>query len=136
MTDPREFDAVAATVRASVLFRAASAVATACLTAADQSAVARQARDARVHFESRPCEERVRATAILVATATAGHLLLLFFVPAQIAPATPKVFWVVVAATASIAALVARPIAAGWRTSGLCRISARLRRPSAAARKS
>ena len=72
-----EFDAVAACVRTSALFRAADSIATACLTAADRSAVAARVRDARARFASLPGDGRLRAVAICVATAAAGHLMLL-----------------------------------------------------------
>jgi hypothetical protein len=119
MTLGGEFDAVAACVRTSALFRAADSIATACLTAADRSAVAARVRDARARFASLPGDGRLRADAICVAMAAAGHLLLLLLVPARIAPGTPKMLWMVVAATATIVALCAQALAASWETSVL-----------------
>lgn len=117
-----EFDAVAACVRTSALFRAADSIATACLIAADRSAVAARVRDARARFASLPGDGRLRAVAICVATAAAGHLLLLLLVPARIAPGTPKALWLLVAAAALFVAVCARGLAASWETSAVCRL--------------
>jgi hypothetical protein len=123
-----EFDAVAACVRTSALFRAADSIATACLTAADRSAVAARVRDARARFASLPNGGRLRAVAICVTTAAVGHLLLLLLVPARIAPGTPKALWMLVAAAGAIVAVFARPLATSWDTSLFRKLTFRDRR--------
>lgn len=121
MTSPRDFDRVSACVRASALFRAVEAIATACERAADASAVAARVRRARARFAALSGAERVRTIAMFMGTAAAGHLVLLTTVPAHIAPATPKGLWIGVAVASAIAALFARPLAASWETSAVRR---------------
>ena len=123
MTGSREFDAVAASVRRSVMFRAADAIAAAFLSAADRSGVALRIRNAWAQCASLTSDARLQAVAIFVAAAAAGHWLLLFLIPAQVAPATPKALWLIIAGTASIVALCARPLAADWETSILRKVT-------------
>jgi hypothetical protein len=121
VTSTHDFDRVAACVRASALFRAAEAIATACERAADASAVAARVRRARGRFAALPGAERVRTIAMFTGTAAVGHLALLTIVAAHIAPATPKALWIGVAVASAIAALFARPLAASWETSAVRR---------------
>ena len=121
MTSTHDFDRVSACVRASALFRAAEAIASACERAADGSAVAARVRRARGRFAALPGAERVRTIAIFLGTAAVGHLALLTAVRAHITPATPKGLWIGVAVASAFAALFARPLAASWETSTLRR---------------
>ena len=124
MIHGRAFDGVAACVRTSVLFRAADAIASAVHTSANRSACAARVRDARARFAALTSAGRLQTVAIVAATGAVGHLLLLLLVPAQIAPATPKALWMLVAAAALVVALCARRLAASWATSVVCRLFA------------
>ena len=78
----------------------------------------------RDRFAALPAAERLRGVAALVATATIGHLVLLRIVPAHIAPALPKAFWLLIASAAIIVAVFADRFAARWPSS---RLSGRLK---------
>lgn len=106
MSVDREFDGVEEIVRASALFRLATAVIVAIARAADDSALATRARSVRDRFRSLSPVNRLRMTGVAVATAAIGHLLLLATIPAIVAPAMPKVFWFLLAALGVCAAVV------------------------------
>jgi hypothetical protein len=65
-------------------------------------AIARRTRRA---IEAMPGAERRQALALLAAVAFAGHALLLGLVPPPLRPATPRVFWLVMSAAATGAAV-------------------------------
>jgi len=75
----------------------------------------------RERFDSLDPARRVRAAAIVVSVASAGHLVLLRIVPSQLAPALPKALWLLVAATAAVAAVWPHSVIAAWQTSALRR---------------
>jgi len=60
---------------------------------------------ARRAIETLPHGERRRALALTAAVAFAGHALLLGLVPPPLRPAVPRVFWLVLAAAAAVAAV-------------------------------
>jgi len=59
---------------------------------------------------------------VFVATAAAGHLILLRFVPPHIAPALPKATWMLVAVVALVVAVVPERVIAGWESSFVSRV--------------
>jgi hypothetical protein len=124
MTPDRDFARLESHLQSSLLIRAVDAIAGAWQTAANRSAAARWIRNGRDRFRSVALEGRVRAVAAFVATATIGHLLLLRFIAAHIAPALPKAFWSLIALTALIVAIAAKPVAHAWRSSFAARLSA------------
>ena len=126
MTTDREFDRLDSHLRSSWLVRAPEALARAWSHAANRSATARSLRIIQQRFLSLPGQGRVRAIATVVAAAALGHLLLLPFVPAHIAPALPKTFWVLVAATALGAAFDADRLSRAWQSSRVCRLLRRV----------
>ena len=56
-------------------------------------------------IQAMPQDERRRAPALMAAVAFAGHALLLGLVPPPLRPALPRVFWLVLAAAAAVAAV-------------------------------
>jgi hypothetical protein len=122
MTNVPEFERLESHLRASWLVRIVSTCASAWITAGHRSATARVLRRARDRFLDLPEAERVRAAAVFVATAVVGHLVLVSFLPAHIAPALPKSFWIVVVVTALVAALNATRLIEAWRSSVVSRI--------------
>jgi alkylhydroperoxidase family enzyme len=56
-------------------------------------------------IQALPPDERRRALALMAAVVFAGHALLLELVPSPFRPALPRVFWLVLAAAATVAAV-------------------------------
>lgn len=117
MTPHRDFEAVAAAVQASAMFRAADRISSAALTVWDRSRIARSIRGASVQFERLGHAERVRAIAIIAVTASVGHLVLLSVVPPQVAPAAPRLLWIAAAVAVAVVAMFPRATVVSWRTS-------------------
>jgi hypothetical protein len=122
MTNGPEFERLESHLRGSWLVRTIDASATAWRVAATRSAIVRALRSAITHFNSLAPAKRLRAVAVFVATAAVGYLILLRFVPLDIAPALPKAMWVLVAAAALVIALVPERLIAGWESSFVSRI--------------
>jgi len=120
--DVHEFDKLTADIRASVLVRASDAIAMSALEAADHSAAAARVRAVRHRFASVAPATRLRATAIAAAAAALGHVVLVTFVPAQVAPAMPKTLWLIVGAAAMVVAVFADRLLASWDTSATRRL--------------
>ena len=123
MTPDRAFARLESDLQSSFLIRAVDAIAGAWQTAANRSAAAQWIRSGRDRFRSVAVEGRVRAVAVWAATATIGHLVLLRFIPPHVAPALPKVFWILVAFTALVVAIAAKPVAHASRSSLAARLS-------------
>jgi len=117
-----EFERLESHLRASRLVRIVDASAIAWRVAAARSAFVRSLRGVNDRLRSPAAADRLRAAAVFVATATIGHLVLLRFVPPHIAPALPKSMWILVAAAATIVALVPERVVAGWESSFASRI--------------
>jgi hypothetical protein len=128
MTPDRDFARLESHLQSSVLIRAVDAIAGVWQTAANRSAAAQWIQNGRDRFRSVAVEDRVRAVAVCMATATIGHLLLLRFLPAHIAPALPMDFWILIALTALVVAIAAKPVAHASRSSRAARLSAFLSR--------
>jgi len=109
-------------VRSSLLFRASELVANRFAAAAKNSATASILRATRARFDTLEPHDRIRTIAIAVAVGAAGHLLLLRLVPWQLAPALPISFWLLIVATAIVAVVFARQLAAAWQTSVIRRV--------------
>ncbi len=124
MTPDRDFARLDSHLQSSWLIRGADALATTAAAAASGSTTAQWFRSARDRFHSTAVESRVRAVGVFLTTATIGHLLLLRFVPAHIAPALPKALWVLVAVSALVIAIAAKSVAHAWRPSLVARLSA------------
>jgi hypothetical protein len=122
MINGPEFERLESHLRGSWLVRSVDAAATAWRVAAPRSALVRPVRRAAAQFRSLSPADRLQAVAVFVAGATAGHLMLLRFVPPHIAPALPKVMWMLVAAAALVVALVPERMIAGWESSFVARI--------------
>jgi hypothetical protein len=122
MTGGPDFERLESHLHGSRLVRTIEASANAWRVAATRSTSARARRTAIAWFSSRPPAERLRAVAVFVATAAAGHLILLRFVPPHIAPALPKATWMLVAAAALVVAVVPERVIAGWECSFVSRV--------------
>ena len=94
MNGGRDFALLEAHLRNSVLVRSVERIAASAAAAFSYAAITRRVYSIRVRFAALPAAERLRGVAALVATATIGHLVGLRIVPAHIAPALPKAFWV------------------------------------------
>ena len=124
MTGDREFERLEQHLRGSWLIQISGTIASAVFASADRSSTASRLRRMRAAWTVIPGGQRVRAVAAFVATAAAGHLLLLRFVPAHIAPALPQALWILVALTALVVAIAATPVTQAWKSSSLARLSA------------
>ena len=122
MSHGPEFERLESHLRGSWLVRSVDAAATAWRVAAPRSALVRPVRRAAAQFRSLSPADRLQAVAVFVAGATAGHLMLLRFVPPHIAPALPKSFWMLVLAAALVAAFVPQRVIAGLESSFVSRI--------------
>jgi hypothetical protein len=134
MTADRDFETAAAALQASLIFRAADRISFAAAAAWDRSSTAQTVRGARGQFERLGYAGRVRAIAVTLATASVGHRLLLFVVPPQVAPATPRLLWSAAAVAATVVAIVPRPFVASWRNSLSGTVMSMLRRKADATR--
>ena len=107
MNDDREFAAVEAVVRGSLLFRLAEragvVLAEATRDSVPGSAVARL----RAAWDAWSADARLRVVSASIAIGVVAHLILLAFVPAAVAPAVPKWWWALVAAVSTVAAILA-----------------------------
>lgn len=126
MTTHRSFAAVGSALQASALVRLADRIASAVEDAWARSISVRAMRNARARFDTLGPSSRIRAVAVLVSTAAAGHLFLLLFVGPQVAPATPRILWVTVAAASAVVAMFAPAIAASWQASTIGTVIARV----------
>jgi hypothetical protein len=122
MMNERDFVRLEAQLQESWLIRGADRIADACVHAGDRSRSARLIRGVRERFLALPVDQRVRAAAAFVAAAATGHLLILRLVPAHVAPALPRLLWVLVAATALIVAVLADRLTEAWNSSLVCRV--------------
>jgi len=117
MTGDCEFPRLESQLRESWLMRGANLIGSRCAVSLEQSSSASSLRRMRSTWQSTPANVRVRATAAALAVATLGHLALLRFVPPHIAPAVPRMFWVLVAAAPLIVAALATQVTRAWSTS-------------------
>jgi hypothetical protein len=128
MSDTREFPAVESMLRASAIVRALDTVARWWTAAGANSAVASRALMAAAQIRRAAPADRVRAFALAIGIASAGHLILLQVVPAQVAPTIPRALWLSVAAAALLAAQCAAAVAGSWNSSVVRRLLRRTRR--------
>ena len=117
MTGDRTFARLESQLCESWLMRGANLVASTCEVSLEQSSTASALRCMRWAWQSAPPNVQLRAVATAGAVATLGHLALLRFVPPHIAPAVPRLFWVLVAATSLIVAALATQVTCAWSTS-------------------
>ena len=122
MTAGRDFPRLEAHMRSSLLFRACEGVAAVGRTAAMNSATAAAIHDTRARFNALERHDRIRAIAIATAVGAAGHLLLARLMPSNLAPALPRSFWLLISATAIVAVVFARQLAAALQTSAIRRV--------------
>jgi hypothetical protein len=117
MSADRSFERLESDLRESWLVRGAARTAATCEASLEHSSTTTAVRRVRSAWESTPANVRLRSVAVGMAVATLGHLALLRFVPPHVAPAVPRLFWVLVAATSLLVAALATPVAHAWSTS-------------------
>lgn len=118
MTD-RSFERLESHLSESWLIRVANVIATTGAASLEQSSTAHAFRRVRSSWQLTPASARVRAIGSGVAVATLGHLGLLRFVPPHVAPAVPRLFWVLVAVTSLLVATMATHVTHAWSTSAV-----------------
>jgi hypothetical protein len=92
-------------VRGSRLWAPAQWVKRVATASAVDSRVLTLARRCWAGYQQLTRRERFQATAVAVSVAAAAHALLLSLVPLALRPAVPRAWWLVVSATAAIAAV-------------------------------
>jgi hypothetical protein len=122
MTPGLGFDRLERHLHDSWLIRTAGARAEAAAAAVERSATADRLHRFVTTWSVMSAAEKVRAVAVLLAAAASGHLLLLRFVPAHLAPRIPQSFWVLVAAMAVLVASQADRLPAEWEASTVRRV--------------
>jgi hypothetical protein len=122
MSDRPDFAGIEAHVRRSVIVKTIEATGRAWRMAREHSATAARLEHMCARFRSLPSPSRVRVVAVGVASAAGGYLLLLNFVPAQVAPELPRGAWLLVFAWAVLIAVGSERFTASWRSSSLRRL--------------
>lgn len=118
----RGFDRLEAHLSGSWLVRTASRLADAWRAAFGASSIVAAIRDRRDRYRALPDDDRLRAIATFAGTAALVHLLLRGLLPVNLAPALPRVLWMLVVATATVTVVLATRLAAAWPSSTVRRL--------------
>lgn len=122
----RECRALAETAVESRLWLAAGETVRVWSAAWRDSSAVRAGRRAAAVTDDWTAIDRVRYSAIAIATMALGHLGLLALLPAYVAPALPMTFMLVVALLAAIVAAAPNDFVRGWHRSRLRQAGRRL----------
>ena len=106
----RDFEALRLVAAESSLWRVAAGIARTGLVARTAGAV----RYVAFRFEVLPSEARVRVGALVAAWLGLGHLALVWMMPAYVAPALPRSWFIGFVLSAFATAAAARPLALAW----------------------
>lgn len=110
----RDFEALRLVAAESSLWRVAAGIARTGLVAWDESRTAGAVRYVAFRFEVLPSEARVRVGALVAAWLGLGHLALVWMMPAYVAPALPRSWFIGFVLSAFATAAAARPLALAW----------------------
>ena len=117
----REFDHTRHALATSTLGRGAAALGAAAGSAWETSRTGRALRSMQQSLEAAETPSRIRAIAIAVMIAAAMQPVFVLAMPLTVAPALPRLAFVLVAGFAGAAAWQAEALAAAWSSSRLAR---------------